>query len=342
VAKGGLTNQSIQGRLRLMNKVSIKKGDKKMKKVINGDVIYNSKDDYSNVEEIEGSLDCRGSDAKVSFPELKTIGGFLYCEDTKASFPELKTIGWDLYCEGAEASFPQLTIIGSGLYCYGENTSTSFPGLKTIGWSLNCREAKSVSCPELEAIGSSLYCEGAEASFPQLTTIGGDLESGTGASFPQLIQDVGSVEAKKRVSQSFRERGFLFEDGILARLLNAKGLKNGSKLYTIKIIGRTKESYCIESDGVYSHGDTIKEAKESLIYKIGDRDKSEYADWKLDTKVTKREAIESYRVITGACEAGARGFMVASGEKKRKYTIKEIIEVTKGQYGNKEYSSFFE
>ena len=126
----------------------------------------------------------------------------------------------------------------------------------------------------------------------------------------------------------------------MARIKGERSIPAGT-LYSVEIIGKKKKSYCIESDGVYSHGDTIKEARESLIYKIGDRDKSSYADWKLDTKVTKRGAIESYRVITGACEEGAIEFMKSQESKKRKYTVKEIIEITKGQYGNEEYESFF-
>ena len=60
--------------------------------------------------------------------------------------------------------------------------------------------------------------------------------------------------------------GFLFADNILARIVTKK--KN---VYKIQIVGQTKISYCIEVDGTFSHGATLKEAKESLIYKISDR-----------------------------------------------------------------------
>ena len=100
-------------------------------------------------------------------------------------------------------------------------------------------------------------------------------------------------------------------------------------------------SYAIEIDGVFSHGDTIKEAKESLLYKISSRDKTAYESWTLDKKITKREAIESYRVITGACESGVRHFVESIGKTKRRYTVQEIIDITKGQYGNDAYVRFF-
>ena len=132
--------------------------------------------------------------------------------------------------------------------------------------------------------------------------------------------------------------GFLFADRILARIITKK--KN---VYKIQIVGRTKISYCIEVDGTFSHGATLKEAKESLIYKITDRDKSDYEDYTLDTEVTHEEAIKMYRVITGACEAGTRHFVEnVLAEKKEKYTVKEIIKLTEGQYGNETLKEFME
>ena len=87
----------------------------------------------------------------------------------------------------------------------------------------------------------------------------------------------------------------------------------------------------------------VKEAKESLIYKITDRDKSDYEDYTLDTEVTHEEAIKMYRVITGACEAGTRHFVEnVLAKKKEKYTVKEIIKLTEGKYGNETLKEFME
>ena len=98
--------------------------------------------------------------------------------------------------------------------------------------------------------------------------------------------------------------------------------------------------YVVEKDGVYSHGATLKETKDSLIYKISNRDTSMYKDFTLETVVTFEEAIKMYRVITGACEAGTRNFVNGLSKKKKKYTIAEIIAETKGQYGNEKFKEF--
>ena len=100
--------------------------------------------------------------------------------------------------------------------------------------------------------------------------------------------------------------------------------------------------YVVEKDGIYSHGATLKEAKDSLIYKISNRDTSMYKDYTLDTVVTFEEAIKMYRVITGACEAGTRNFVESLTKKKKKYTIQEIVMATQGQYGSDTFKEFFE
>ena len=131
--------------------------------------------------------------------------------------------------------------------------------------------------------------------------------------------------------------GFLFADNILAKIIGKK--KN---VYKIQICGQTKISYCIEVDGVFSHGETIKQAKESLLYKISDRDTTKYDNYTLDTVVTFEQAIKMYRCITGACESGTKHFVEnVLQDKRKKYTVKEVIELTKGQYNNKQLQEFF-
>lgn len=93
--------------------------------------------------------------------------------------------------------------------------------------------------------------------------------------------------------------------------------------------------------GKWSHGETLRAAKDDLIYKIGNRDKSLYADLTLDSVLTIEKAIEAYRVITGACAAGTRYFVKSLSKVKQKYTIREICEITKGEYGAKEFADFF-
>jgi hypothetical protein len=60
-------------------------------------------------------------------------------------------------------------------------------------------------------------------------------------------------------------------DNIVSKVIQEKG-------NVLKVInnGKTTESYIVSNGENFAHGTTIKEAKESLIYKISNRDTSEY------------------------------------------------------------------
>ena len=57
--------------------------------------------------------------------------------------------------------------------------------------------------------------------------------------------------------------------------------------------------------------------------------------------MTVAEMVTMYRVITGACRQGSESFVNSLGELKEKYTIREAIEITKGQYNSQKFADFF-
>ena len=124
-------------------------------------------------------------------------------------------------------------------------------------------------------------------------------------------------------------------DGIISVIVNRH--KNVLK---VKILGDENITFIVQDGEIYSHGATIKEARESLLYKISNRDTSKYDNYTLDTKLTKKQAIEMYRVITGACEAGTRYF-VEHNKIPRNLTVAKVIEITENQYGNERLKEFF-
>ena len=145
-----------------------------------------------------------------------------------------------------------------------------------------------------------------------------------------LVNGIHSITGKKSI----------IADEILSEIISKK-----NNVYKIKNHGKTEISYLIEIDRnnkkVYSHGNTIKEAKESLIYKFSDRDTSKYKDLTLKSILTKDEAIQCYMTITGACNTGTKYFIDNLDKVKTKYSIKEIIDLTEGQFGNREFQNFF-
>jgi hypothetical protein len=125
-------------------------------------------------------------------------------------------------------------------------------------------------------------------------------------------------------------------DGILSEVIKEKG-----NILHVKNHGEDKISYIVKDGDVYSHGATLEEAKKSLKYKISNRDTTQYKDHTLDTKLSLTDLIRCYRVITGACESGAKYFIEQNKIEDKEYSIKEFIDITKGQYGNETFAKFF-
>ena len=135
------------------------------------------------------------------------------------------------------------------------------------------------------------------------------------------------------------ENEYIIIDNILSRVLSKR-----KGIYKVINYGEEKQTYIVQDGDIYSHGESISEAVESIRYKIGNRDKTEYENMSIETELNKIEAIRMYRVITGACEAGTKYFVEQyekQNDKKEIYSIEEIIEMTKGQYGNDKLIQFF-
>ena len=132
---------------------------------------------------------------------------------------------------------------------------------------------------------------------------------------------------------------YIKADNIFGKIVQQKG-----NVYHIHLNGGNEITYLLtDGEGRWSHGETLKEAKDDLLYKITDRDESDYESLSLDSELSFKDAITCYRVITGACSFGTRDFIENRlGENKNdKYTINEIIDLTEGEYGNEDFREFF-
>ena len=150
---------------------------------------------------------------------------------------------------------------------------------------------------------------------------------------------IDGIELKEDTYYILQDKNFkecVVIDGIISVVVNRH--KNVLK---VKNLGDEDITFIVKDGEIYSHGATIKEARESLIYKISNRDTSHYDNYTLDTKLTKKQAIEMYRVITGACEAGTRYF-VEHNKIPRNLTVAKVIEITENQYGNNKLKEFFD
>ena len=128
----------------------------------------------------------------------------------------------------------------------------------------------------------------------------------------------------------------IIADGILSKIISRKG-----DVYKVINYGESEVSWLIKDGDVSAHGSTLKEARESLVYKRTDKDLSKYESMDIDTELSKNDCITMYRSITGACSYGVRSFVEGLEVVKAKYKISELIELTKNRYGNDKLCEFF-
>ncbi len=135
-------------------------------------------------------------------------------------------------------------------------------------------------------------------------------------------------------------REFLHVDEILSEVVEKKG-----NVYHVRNGVNEPISYVVtDGNNNWAHGKTLEEAKQDLLFKVNERDKSDYENLTLDSELTFDESVVCYRVITGACSFGTQDYLEhrLPKPKKEKYTIKEMIELTKNEYGGKTFQEFFE
>ncbi|MDE7226295.1 MAG: hypothetical protein K2N49_05490, partial [Ruminococcus sp.] len=187
--------------------------------------------------------------------------------------------------------------------------------------------------PENLTVGGWLDLTGCTGltSLPENLTVGGRVfQSDAG-------QITGNRNYKRLHNGDYVEGKYLYADGILTHIRKAK--KSGLyTLYTGKIKGRN-----VVSDGkYYAHCDRFSDGIKDIEFKKArDRGSEQYRNLTLDSIVKKDDAVTMYRIITGACRQGTQQFLDNMTGFKEEYTVSEIIELTRGQFGSETFAGFF-
>ena len=186
----------------------------------------------------------------------------------------------------------------------------------------------------MDRTGGSLALSGTNiTALPDNLTVGGWLDlSGTNISYAarQKVKHLrnGDVVLGR----------YIYCDNILTHITTAKKVGKYT-VYKGKIPGRN-----VVSDGVnYAHCDKFRDGIADLAFKAAaNRGANQYKGLSLDTVLTVPEAVTMYRIITGACRQGSEEFVKSLGDKlKARYTIRECIDLTRGQYNAKRFAEFF-
>ena len=186
----------------------------------------------------------------------------------------------------------------------------------------------------MESNGGSLDLSGTGiTSLPDNLTVGGWLDlRGTGISVYE------EQKVRRLHGGDYVEGRYIYADGILTHI-KTKHI-NGAYTY---YVGKIKGNNVISDGENYAHCKSFADGVIDLEFKKAkNRGSEQYEELTKDSVVSKDEAITMYRIITGACRAGTESFLSTIKEFKDSYTIRELIEITRGQYGASTFEKFFD
>ena len=271
-----------------------------------------------------------------SFPKVMKVNGYFDCKDTT-----IKRMPEELYvkfhCVLLYSTFdklPKVMEVGYSLYLSNTPINELSESL-IVGGTLYLTDANLKDYSHLYKVCSRFYIK--EEKYEKIK----DTLDKHDKEIIWHNEVLVTFEPNYKGAYLFeKENGkYIKADDIFAKIVEQKG-----NVYHIQRDGSKNITYLVtDGEGRWSHGYTLEGAKADLLYKITDRDKSDYEGLTLDSELSFDDAIVCYRVITGACSFGTRDFIENRlGEnKKDKYTIKEIIDLTNGEYGNEEFKEFF-
>ncbi len=264
-----------------------------------------------------GNLYLGGCTSLESLPENLTVGGWIDligCTSLK-SLPKNLAAGGsiDLRVCTSLKTLPENLTVGGSIYLNDCTSLKSLPKNLAAGGSIDLRGCTSLkTLPENLAVGRSIYLNGCTSLKTQ--------------------------KIKKLKDGDYVPGRYLYADGILTHVKRRKAV-NGITYYQGKIPNRN-----VVYDGKnYAHCKDFRTGIADLIFKSAkERGAGQYRQDPLDKPFTVPELATRYRVITGACQQGTQAFIDSFGDQiKERYTIREVIELTKGQYGAGRFAEFY-
>jgi hypothetical protein len=306
---------------------------------------------FKGIDKIEGNLDL-GSLTSIPEGFNPTVGGSLDLRSL-TSIPEgfNPTAGGSLWL-GSLTSIPEgFNPTAGGSLWLGSLTSIPNTFNPTVGGSLRLDSLTSIPNTFNPTVGGSLRLDSL-TSIPNTfnPTVGYDLWLDLLTSIPEGFNPTvegdlhlpkglkcNKTELPSNYLFSWQDGKYIKVDGIFTEVVKQKG-----NVYHVKKINDDKIFYLITDGERWSHGDTLKEAKEDLVYKVTNKTKDDYKNLTLTSILTFEEAVVCYRVITGACSFGVKDFVKNKLDKvEKEYSIETIIEKTIDCYGNKNFKEYF-
>lgn len=291
--------------------------------------------DYSYIEEIPHDIKVAGciyayASHLKKLPHNLSVSGDLCIEHTHVErLPCGLKVGGRLDIRSTNIQkIPKDILVGAGGLYMSHTPIKDLPDDLIIGWNLDVTYTKIKKLPKNLVVGGYINLD----EDVELST---DLKSGW---FPLRHGVLCGEDCSYLTHGDYVEGKYLFADGILTHVSHKKTIGEYT-FYKGKIKGRN-----VVYDGKhYAHCKTFREGVEDLLVKSAkDRALDQYKRLSINTVMTVDELKTMYHTITGACRQGIEIFVSNIKDLKDKYTISEVIEMTRGHYGSEKFKKFFE
>ena len=102
----------------------------------------------------------------------------------------------------------------------------------------------------------------------------------------------------------------------------------------------TKPCYIIKQNGMFAHGETLREARTAIVDKLLDgmseeeRIEAFVAEHKANTPYPNKDLYDWHHRLTGSCDMGRKAFVADHGlSLDGETTVEEFIKLTENAYG---------
>ena len=300
-----------------------------------------------------GDLDIKGTNI-CRLSKGLVVGGSLDIAETNISeLPEDISIGWSLIAYNTKlTALPELKKIWD--LNIRDTSISELPDNIVVLDDLNINNTRITKLPENSLICDSIYADNQNLEeLPINTIIGGSLYFNSvarefkmedlkvcgyvGVGNPAKI--LASPTNYKNAKIYMNELGtFIYVDFMFLEVIHRH-----NDIFKVRYVDGKYSFYLVADEASnWAHGGTLHEAMEDLQFKGSSRSVGDYKEMKLDDILSKKDAVICYRTITGACRFGTNAFLrkrLKVG--KADYSIREIMELTEGEYGHEAFVSFF-
>ena len=262
-----------------------------------------------------------------------TVGGSLFLNSV-TSLPEgfSPTVGGGLDLESVVTIPVNFNpTVGGSLFL---DSVTNLPvGFNpTVGGDLDLRSVRELPVNFNPTVGGGLFLN-------SVTILPVNFNPTVGVSlFLHSVKDKSTINYTK-LEGDFIDfgNGFIKCDGIFMEVTSKRG-----KVWRGHKVASSEEIVLVtDGNGRYSHGETLKEAKEDLLFKLDGRRPDDFKHLTKETVLSLEEGVFAYRVITGACGFGVKDYLKNRLPKKKKqFSVKEITELTASEYGGRKFAEF--